>query len=82
MTYRGFQISVGDDGASITRPEGRVIEMEPEDFERAIELMTRKAIRTAPLISDYFDVRRMEEVYPYIDDNPDKVMKVIVKVSE
>ena len=53
-----------------------------EDFERAIELMTRKAIRTAPLISDYFDVRRMEEVYPYIDDNPDKVMKVIVKVSE
>lgn len=53
-----------------------------EDFERAIELMTRKAVRTAPLISDYFDIRRMEEVYPYIDAHPDKVMKVIVKVSE
>ena len=53
-----------------------------EDFERAIELMTHKAVRTAPLISDYFDVRQMEEVYPYIDAHPDKVMKVIVKVSE
>lgn len=53
-----------------------------EDFGRAIELMKNKAIRTAPLISDYFPIQRMAEVYPYIDAHPDKVMKVIVKVSE
>lgn len=53
-----------------------------EDFGRAIELMKNKAIRTAPLISDYFPIQRMAQVYPYIDAHPDKVMKVIVKVSE
>ncbi len=53
-----------------------------EDFERAIELMTRQEIVTAPLVSDYFDIRRLAEVYPYIDGALDKVMKVLVKISE
>ncbi|MBS1226853.1 MAG: alcohol dehydrogenase [Proteobacteria bacterium] len=53
-----------------------------EDFERAVELMASKAIDTAPLISDYFDIRKVDEVYPYIDSHPDTVMKVVIKVSE
>lgn len=53
-----------------------------EDFERAIDLMTRKAIDTAPLISDHFDIRRMEDVYPYIDDNPESVMKVVIDIGD
>lgn len=52
------------------------------DFERAIDLMTCKAINTAPLISDHFDVRRLEDVYPYIDNNVATVMKVVIKISE
>lgn len=51
------------------------------DFERAIELLTSKAIDTAPLISDHFDIRRMEEVYPYIDAHPERVMKVLIDIG-
>ena len=53
-----------------------------EDFERAIDLMSRKAINTKSLISDYFDIRQIEEVYPYIDNNTENVMKVVIKISE
>jgi L-iditol 2-dehydrogenase len=53
-----------------------------EDFERAIDLITRKAINTAPLISNYFDVRQLEDVYPYIDNNISDVMKVVIRISE
>ena len=53
-----------------------------EDFERAIELMASKAINTSSLISDYFDVRHVDDVYPYIDNNPETVMKVVIKIAE
>jgi len=53
-----------------------------EDFERAIDLMSRKVINSEPLISDYFDIRQIEEVYPYIDNNTDSVMKVLIKISD
>ncbi len=52
-----------------------------EDFQRAIDLMTSKAINTAPLISNHFGIRQLEEVYPYIDNNPESVMKVVIDVS-
>jgi len=52
-----------------------------EDFQRAIDLMTSKAINTAPLISDHFGIRQLEEVYPYIDNNPESVMKVVIDIS-
>ncbi len=52
-----------------------------EDFQRAIDLMTSKAINTAPLISDHFGIRQIEEVYPYIDNNPESVMKVVIDIS-
>ena len=53
-----------------------------EDFQRAIDLMTSKAINTAPLISDHFGIRQLEAVYPYIDNNPESVMKVVIDISE
>ncbi len=53
-----------------------------EDFQRAIDLMTGKAINTALLISDHFGIGQLEEVYPYIDNNPESVMKVVIDVSE
>ena len=53
-----------------------------EDFQRAIDLMTSKAINTEALISDHFAIHRLEEVYPYIDNNPESVMKVVIDVSE
>ena len=53
-----------------------------EDFERAIDLMARKAINTSLLISDHFDIRQIEDVYPYIDNNTETIMKVVVKISE
>ena len=52
-----------------------------EDFQRAIDLMTSKAINTALLISDHFGIRQLEEVYPYIDNNPESVMKVVIDVT-
>ena len=36
----------------------------------------------APLVTDHFDIRRMEEVYRCIDDNPEKVMKVVIDVGD
>jgi L-iditol 2-dehydrogenase len=53
-----------------------------EDFQRAIDLIARGAVATAPLITDRFDIRRMEEVYRYIDDNPEKVMKVVIDIGD
>ena len=53
-----------------------------EDFERAIDLMARKAISTSLLISDYFDIRQIEDVYPFIDNNTNSIMKVVIKISE
>jgi L-iditol 2-dehydrogenase len=53
-----------------------------EDFERAIDLMARKVINTSLLISDYFDIRQIDEVYPYIDNNTDTIMKVVIRISE
>lgn len=53
-----------------------------EDFERAIELMASKAINTTLLVSDHFDIRQVEQVYPYIDSHADTVMKVVIKISE
>ncbi len=53
-----------------------------EDFERAIDLISRRKIKTDLLISDYFDMRKLKEIYPYIDNNAEKVMKVIVKISD
>jgi L-iditol 2-dehydrogenase len=51
-----------------------------EDFERAIDLMTRRAIKTEPLISDHFGIREIDRVYPYIDNHPEDVMKVIIRI--
>jgi L-iditol 2-dehydrogenase len=53
-----------------------------EDFLRAIDLISRRAVATAPLITDHFNIRRMEEVYRYIDDNPEKVMKVVIDIDD
>ena len=53
-----------------------------EDFQRAIDLMTSKAINTAPLISNHFAIHQLEAVYPYIDSNPESVMKVVIDVTD
>ncbi len=53
-----------------------------EDFERAIELISSAAVQTKPLISDHFSLSEVEHVYPYIDGNPEKVMKVVIRISE
>jgi L-iditol 2-dehydrogenase len=53
-----------------------------EDFQRAIDLIAQGAVATAPLITDHFGIRRMEEVYRYIDDNPEKVMKVVIDIGD
>jgi L-iditol 2-dehydrogenase len=53
-----------------------------EDFQRAIGLIALGAVATAPLITDHFDIRRMEEVYRYIDENPEKVMKIIIDIGD
>ncbi|MDR2450755.1 MAG: alcohol dehydrogenase catalytic domain-containing protein [Candidatus Accumulibacter sp.] len=53
-----------------------------EDFQRAIELISRRVVVTVPLITDHFCLRRMEEVYRYIDDNPEKVMKVVIDIGD
>lgn len=53
-----------------------------EDFQRAIDLMTQKKIDTSRLISDHFDIRRMEAVYPHIDTHPESVMKVVIDIGD
>lgn len=53
-----------------------------QDFERAIALMARGAINTSRLISDHFDLRQVDAVYPYIDSHADTIMKVVIKISD
>lgn len=52
-----------------------------EDYVEAIELVQKGLIQLKPLISHRFPLREYEAAYKMIDEQPDQVMKVIIKVA-
>lgn len=52
-----------------------------EDYERAIELMARGDVQTAPLISRHFPLERYLDAYRFIDAQGERSMKVFVDVT-
>ncbi|TFG61493.1 MAG: alcohol dehydrogenase [Spirochaetales bacterium] len=52
-----------------------------EDFKTAIGLVEKGLVKLQPLITDEFDFLKYEDAYRHIDENRDKVMKVLIKVN-
>ncbi len=52
------------------------------DYETAIELIASGKIKTQALVSNYFPLQAYEQAYRYIEENPDTVMKVLLKVGQ
>jgi len=50
-----------------------------EDFETAKDLLARKLVKLAPLVSDVVDFADYDKAYKLIQDKPDSTMKVIVR---
>jgi len=53
-----------------------------EDYLDAIDLLSKKLISTAPIITDYFDFEDFDAAYQLIEERKDKAMKVLIKVAE
>lgn len=53
-----------------------------EDYEDAIDLISKGKIQVKKLISNYFNIREFHEAYSFIDKNPNDVMKVMLKFNE
>jgi len=53
-----------------------------EDFDTAIRLVNTGKIKLSPLITDYFDFEDFGKAYRRIEDEKEKVMKVMITVNE
>jgi L-iditol 2-dehydrogenase len=51
-----------------------------EDFEDAIKFMHNGAVKVEKLITHRFPASELKEAFEFIDANPDRVMKTIVKL--
>lgn len=49
-----------------------------EDYEKAIELIDKQKIITAPLISQHFSFNQYQQAYKYIEKQKDRSLKVFV----
>jgi L-iditol 2-dehydrogenase len=52
-----------------------------EDYVEAIDLVQKGLIQLKPLISHRFPIQKYDDAYKLIDEQPDKVMKVIINVA-
>jgi len=52
-----------------------------EDYETAVDFVSRGIIHLEPLISNRFAFEQYAEAYQYIDDNRASTMKVIIDVN-
>jgi L-iditol 2-dehydrogenase len=59
---------------------GTLMYREP-DWKKAIELVEKKKIHLAPLITDHFEFADYTKAYEYIDANREKAMKVMIVVD-
>ena len=53
-----------------------------EDWEKAVDLIYKGKIQTVPLISTRFNMKELQQAYKYIEQNPEKTFKVMIKVSQ
>ena len=53
-----------------------------EDYVEAIRLVNEGKVRLQPLMTMHFPFREYEAAYRYIDDNREKIMKVLIDVGE
>ena len=53
-----------------------------EDWKEAVNLIYNKKVQTKPLISSRFDMKDLQKAYEYIEKNPEKTFKVMIKVSQ
>ncbi|MGE5607568.1 MAG: zinc-dependent alcohol dehydrogenase [Bacteroidota bacterium] len=52
-----------------------------EDYVEAINLVQKGLVQLKPLISHRFPLKKYDDAYKLIDEQPDKVMKVIINVA-
>ncbi|MBR7173313.1 MAG: alcohol dehydrogenase catalytic domain-containing protein [Clostridia bacterium] len=53
-----------------------------EDYVEAIRLVNEGKVRLQPLMTIHFPFREYEAAYRYIDENREKIMKVLIDVGE
>ncbi|NLC31786.1 MAG: alcohol dehydrogenase catalytic domain-containing protein [Clostridiales bacterium] len=53
-----------------------------EDYEEAIRLVTDKLIKLRPLVTKHFTFLQYPQAYRFIEENPEKAMKVMINVQE
>ena len=53
-----------------------------EDYTEAIRLVSEGKVRLQPLMTIHFPFREYEAAYRYIDENREKIMKVLIDVGE
>ena len=53
-----------------------------EDYIEAIDLISKDKICADEMITDYFKFKEYKKAYEYIEEQGDKVMKVMIKVDE
>jgi L-iditol 2-dehydrogenase len=52
------------------------------DFLKAIELIENKKINLDPILTCYFDFKEYKKAYEYIDEQKDRIMKVMIQVHK
>jgi len=52
------------------------------DWRRAINLVHSGKVQLAPLITDRYEFSNYKKAYEHIEANPERTMKVIIRVSE
>jgi threonine dehydrogenase-like Zn-dependent dehydrogenase len=51
------------------------------DYEKAIDLIASGKVKTEPLVSIHFPLDKYLQAYKFIDEQGDRVMKVIIDVA-
>ena len=52
------------------------------DYEDTIRFIENGEIKVKELVTNYFPIKEYAAAYQYIDDNADKVMKVLIRVND
>ena len=52
-----------------------------EDYEEAIRLVSEGSLRLVPLMTKHFPFSDYKKAYEYIEENPEKTMKVLIDVD-
>jgi len=80
-----FSENVSINMAAIQDRELRIIGTlmyQENDFIKAIEIIERNKINLDPILTCYFDFNEYKKAYEYIDEQKDRIMKVMIRVHK